>query len=148
MAPFKALFPLDGSEQTFKAVETGLQVLSGVKDAQATFLVVISKKLRDMPASAREHLTDDDDDEVFIRDDEAQEVIDQAKAIAKKAKFAKVEGKIAIDDVKRAILAEAGKHHVLVMHRLDRDEKREHSHNSLTEALAREALCDVWLINA
>lgn len=142
----KALFPLDGSEETFRTVELGCQRLAAVKDARATFVVVISKNLRDMPEEAAEHLKYDDEDEVFIRDDEAQAVLQKAEAIAKKHKLAKPQSKVLVGKVMDAILAEAKSHDVLVMHRMDRVELKEKMRGGVLEKLCRSAPCDVWLV--
>lgn len=143
----RALFPLDGSAPTYEAVEGGLKRLADAKDAKATFLVVVSKQLRDMPEDAAEYLKYDDEDEVFIRDDEAQAVIDKALELAKKHKFKNASGKIVAGKVFDAILSEARQHDVLVMHRLDRAEFKEKIRGGILEKIARAAPCDVWLVN-
>lgn len=146
MPGVRALFPLDGSEPTFRAVERGLAMLARIKDAHATFLVVLNKNLRDMPADAAEYLTYDDEDEIFIRDDEAQAVLDKATAIAKKLKFTRTEAKTVTGKPYEAILSEAKKCEVLVMHRLDREEAEEKRRGGVLEKLCREAPCNVWLV--
>lgn len=146
MPGIRALFPLDGSEPTYRAVERGLQRLATVKDAQATFLVVLSKNLRDMPEEAVEHLKYDDEDEVFIRDDEAKAVLDKAAAIAKKFKLGKVTQKTLEGHVYDSILGETRQHDLLVMHALARDEVREKRRGGVLEKLCRNAACDVWLV--
>ena len=147
MAGLRLLFPLDGSDPTYQAVEGALRKAASLKDPEATFLVVMSKKLRDMPADAREHLEFDDEDELFIRDDEAKAVLQKAEAIAKKVKFPKASSKTVVGGVYDAILSEAKKHDVIVMHRMARDEFREHASGSILEKICRNAPCDVWLVN-
>lgn len=146
MPPVKALFPLDGSDATYSAVEGGIKILKDHKDSQATFLVVVSKHLREMPEEAVEHLKYDDEDELIIRDDEAQAVLKRAVEIAKLQQFARVNGKVIAGKVYDAILEEAKSHSVLVMHRLSRDERKEKIRGGITEKLCRNVPCDVWLI--
>jgi nucleotide-binding universal stress UspA family protein len=146
MAGTRALFPLDGSEPTYQAVEGGLKRMAGLKDARATFLVVVDEALRKMPKDAREYLEFDDEDELFIRDDEAKSVLAKAETLAKKHKC-KSESRIVSGRVFDAILAEAGKHDILVMHRLDREEHKEKARGGILEKLCRHAPCDVWLIH-
>lgn len=143
----RALFPLDGSEPTLKAVEAGLKRLALIKDATATFLVVASKNLRDMPEDAAEYLKYDDEDELIIRDDEANAVLEKAVVIAKRLKFANHAKKVVVGRVYDGILAEAKAHDVLVMHRLDRVEVREKMRGGILEKICRNSPCDVWLIN-
>ena len=142
----KALFPLDGSDETYAALERALKMLTPGKDHQATFLVVISKGLRDMPADAREHLEFDDEDELFVRDDEAKAVIARATQIAKQAKFLNVKGQTAVGKVKETIIKESAQHDLLVMHSLQRDEAAEKRRGSATEEIARQAACSVLLV--
>lgn len=146
MTGVRALFPLDGSDETYRAVQAGLQKLATMKDAQATFLVVLNQKLKEMPEDAREYLTYDDEDELFLRDDEAKAVLKKAQDFAKKAKFSRTAERVAEGRVYDAILAEAKRHDVLVMHRLKREERREKASGSITEKLCRNAPCDVWLV--
>lgn len=145
--PVRALFPLDGSEATYRAVEGGLKRLADVKDAQATFLVVLDAKIQSMPQDAREYLEFDDEDEIFVRPDEAKAVLDKAAAIAKKLKFTKTTGKTVTGEVFKTVLAEAKAHDLLVMHRLDRDEVDEKRRGGVLERICRNAPCDVWLVN-
>lgn len=142
----KALFPLDGSDVTFATVEKALRLLAGHKDAAATFLVVISKNLRDMPPEAREHLEYDDEDELFIRDDEAKAVLEKALAIAKKVKFANARGVALAGQVRNVVLSEAKKHDLLVMHALRRSEREDKQHGNMTEEIARASPCSVLLV--
>jgi nucleotide-binding universal stress UspA family protein len=142
----RLLFPLDGSAVTYAAVERTLAMFAAHPKASATFLVVISKALRDMPKEAREHLEYDDEDELFIRDDEAKAVLDKAAALAKKVKFPKSTGIVLAGKVKELILAESAKHDVLVMHHLEKDRRVEERRGSATEELARNAKCGVLLM--
>lgn len=150
MAPpvVKALFPLDGSETTYRTVEKGLQLLRGDPSSSATFLVVLAKNVRDMPPEAREHLEFDDEDELFIRDDEAKAVLNRAIEIAKKARFTNAKGIAIAGKVRDVILAEAKRHDLLVMHGLRRSEREDKKHGNMTEELARQAGCSVLLVRA
>lgn len=148
MTPLRVLFPIDGSEPTYQAVDGALGYLAGHPDAEATFLVVMSRKVKAMPEHAREHLTYDDEDEIFLRDDEVKAVFTKASGLAKNHRFAKVETRKVVGDVFEEILKAAHDHDVLVMHRLDPQERREKVRGSLTEKIARAAPCDVWLIDS
>lgn len=143
----RVLFPLDGSEATYRAVEAGLKKLAAVKDAQATFYIVLAKNVKNMPPDAREYLEEDEEDEIFLTDEEAARVIEKAQAIAKKLKFPKTSGKIIEGTPYEAILQEARSHDVLVMHGLDRDEFAEKMRGGMLEKLCRKAPCDVWLVH-
>src|SRR5687767_14947856 len=90
----KALFPLDGSDATYRALERGLQIIGADPKATVTLLVVMSKGLQEMPKEAREHLEFDDEDELFIRDDEAKAVIQKAQDIAKRLKIKDCKGHV------------------------------------------------------
>lgn len=142
----RLLFPLDGSEPTYRALEKGLQLIANDPKSTATLLVVMSRAFRDMPKEAREHLEFDDEDELFIRDDEANAVIQKGQEIAKKLKIQDCKGMILIGKPKETILSESKKHDVLVMHGLAKDEKAEKSRGSALEEIARNAPCSVLLV--
>lgn len=143
----KILFPLDGSEATYKTVDRALAILKPDKASTVTFLCVMSKGLRDMPEDAREYLEFDDDDEIFVREDEAKAVIKKAEEIAKKQNVAaKLIPLVCEGRVTDMILAEAKKNDLLIMHGLRRDEKEDRKHGNMTELIARAAGIDVLLI--
>ncbi len=143
----KILFPIDGSEATYRAVDRALGILKPDKTSTVTFLCVMSKGLRDMPEDAREYLEYDDEDELFLRDDEAKAAIKKAEDIAKKQKVAaKVVPLVRDGRVTDVILQEAKKNDLLVMHGLRRDEKEDRKHGNMTEMIARAAGVDVLLI--
>jgi nucleotide-binding universal stress UspA family protein len=142
----RVLIPLDGSGATYEAVERGLAKLAGVKDAQALFFIVIAKNVKNMPPDAREYLEEDEDDELFLTEEEAGAAIEKAQAIAKRVRFARSSGKIVEGQPYDAILKEARSHDVLVMHALDRDEYAEKMRGGVLEKLCRNAPCDVWLV--
>lgn len=144
----KALAPLNGTDRTFRAVETAMGILTRIPGVEITFLVVISKPLRDMPADAREYLEYDDEDTLFIRDDEADAVLRKAEAIAKRLKVTSYRLHRAIGDVQQTILAEAAAHDVLVMHGLSPNPKAEKKRGSAAEAIVRASPCHVLLVNA
>lgn len=147
MPGLRALFPLDGSESTLRAVERACARLATVKDAEAVFFVVLSKNVKNMPSDAREYLEDDETDELFVTEDEAAGVINKAKALAKKSRFTKTSGKIVEGSPYDAILREAEGYDLLVMHRLDRNESEEKQRGGVLEKICRASPCDVWLVN-
>ncbi|HEX9815760.1 MAG TPA: universal stress protein [Candidatus Thermoplasmatota archaeon] len=141
------LFPIDGSKETYTAVDRALGILKPGKESTVTFLCVMSKGLRDMPEDAREYLEYDDEDELFLRDDEAKAAIKKAEDIAKTQKIAaKVVPLVREGRVNDMILEEAKKNDLLVMHGLRRDEKEDRKHGNMTEMIARAAGVDVLLI--
>lgn len=142
----RILFPIDGSEATYRTVDRALQLLKPQKESSVTFLCVLSKGLRDMPEDAREYLEFDDEDEIFVRDDEAQAVLRKAEEIAKRHKVPAVASITRQGRVMSAILEEAKKHELLVMHGLRRDEKEDRKHGNMTEMLVRASGVDVLLI--
>lgn len=142
----RVLFPIDGSESTYKAVEQGLRIIGTSKGASATFLVVLSKALREMPPEAREYLEFDDEDEVFIRDDEAKAVLDRAAQIANQQKFSKFKTLALEGRPKETIVRESAKHDLLVMHAMRRSEREDRRHGNAIEEIARRAACDVLLV--
>lgn len=141
----KILFPIDGSEATYDAVDRALKLLKPGKDSAVTFLCVLSKKLRDMPADAREYLEFDDEDELFLRPDEAKTALAKAEDIARKLKIPNVKSVILEGEVEDVIRGQCRTHDLLVMHGLRRDEKEDKAHDSLVEPLARKAGIDVLL---
>lgn len=143
----KILFPIDGSEATYKTVERALGILKPGKESTVSFLCVLSKGLRDMPEDAREYLEYDDEDELFLRDDEAKAAIKKAEDIAKRLKVAaKTVPLVREGRVTDVILAEAKKNDLLVMHGLRRDEKEDRKHGNMTEMITRAAGVDVLLV--
>lgn len=144
----RALFLLDSSDSTYKAAEQGLRILGGTKDASATFLVVISKALCEMPAEAREYLEFNDEDEIFIRDDEAKAVLGRAAEIAKRRKFSKFQSLALVGKPMETIVRESAKHNLLVMHGLRRSEREDKRHGNVVEEIVRQAACDVLLVRS
>ena len=142
----KILFPIDGSEATYRTVERALKVLKPGKESTVTFLCVMSKGLRDMPEDAREYLEFDEEDELFLREDEARAAIKKAEDIAKKQQINGTKPLVREGRVTDVILEEAKKHDLLVMHGLRRDEKEDRKHGNMTEMIARAAGVDVLLI--
>jgi len=142
----KILFPIDGSEATYHTVERALKVLKPGKESTVTFLCVMSKGLRDMPEDAREYLEFDEEDELFLREDEARAAIKKAEDIAKKQQINGTKPLVREGRVTDVILEEAKKHDLLVMHGLRRDEKEDRKHGNMTEMIARAAGVDVLLI--
>lgn len=144
----KVLAPLDGSDATYRALERGLSVLGPHPGLHLTLLVVMDKSVQDMPAEAREHLEFDDEDEIFVREDEARAVIQKAQSIASKHRVNQVRGQVVSGTVKETILAHAAKHDVLLMHALDGNPKAAKRRGAATEDLARAAGCSVLLVRA
>lgn len=142
----KVLFPVDGSEATYKAVDRALTILRPGKESSVTLLLVLSKGLREMPPEAREYLEFDDEDELFIRDDEAKAALRKAEEIAKARKVPNVRSVAREGKVKQVILDECGKHDLLVMHGLRRSEREDRRHGNMVEEIARQSGIDVLLI--
>lgn len=145
MAEVKVLVPVDGSQATLRAIKNGLSRI--VMPARATFLLVMDKKLLDMPEEAREHLEWDDEDELFLREDEANAALDKAVAAAGKIKGLKIHREVVKADPLEAILKASRDHDVLLMHAMRRSERADRKTRSMTESIARQAECDVLLVH-
>lgn len=145
MPEVRVLVPVDGSEATLRAVGNGIKHIA--TPARVTFLVVMDKKFLDMPKDAREHLEWDDEDEIFLREDEANAALDAAVAKAEGVKGLKVHREVVKGDPLEEILTAARDHDILIMHAMRRSERADKKQRSLTEALARQAECDVLLVH-
>jgi nucleotide-binding universal stress UspA family protein len=146
MTALSILCPLDGSQETFEAVKRGLPMLAGKDGLNVTFLVVMDAKILGMPESAREHLEFDDEDEIFLREDEARAVLKKAEGLAAKVKGVKAKSVTVKGHVFDEIMAAARSHDVLLMHGLDATETHEKASGAMTERLARQAECAVLLV--
>lgn len=144
MSEVRVLVPVDGSDATLRAIENGLPRLAS--PARVTLLVVRDQKFLDMPEDAREHLEWDDEDEIFLREDEANAALDKAAAKAEGRKGVKIHREVVTGDPLEEILKAAADHDVLVMHTMRRSERADKKERSLTEALARQAESDVLLV--
>lgn len=137
----KVLFPLDGSERAFKAMEKALEVLHG-SQVQATLLVVM-QDFTGAPEDIVRQFEDDTEDEVFPNEQSALVVLKQAtKRMRRKGLEMKL--KMAQGNIVRNVIEESRGHDLLVMH-----SKRAAGfqlRSSRTKQIIRGAQCNILLM--
>ena len=134
----RVLFPLDGSEQGYAGLDRALELLPA-SSIHATLLVVL-QDFRGAPEDMVGMFEDDVDDEVFPTEDSGLLVLRQATKRLRE-KGVKMTLKLAKGKIAREILAEAGNHDLLVMHR-----GTHHRFFGGAMGLARKAPCSVLLV--
>lgn len=138
--PVRVLFPLDGSEPAYLAMEKALRVIPRDVPLEATVLVVL-QDFKGAPEDIVRMFEEDPDDEVFPTEDSALAVFREMRRrvgpLAGRAKFRIVQGKAG-----REILAAAQDHDLLVMHATTRGGFLSRG----SHRLARRSPCDVLLI--
>ncbi|MEK6975757.1 MAG: universal stress protein [Candidatus Thermoplasmatota archaeon] len=140
----KVLFPLDGSERAFQAMEAALDLLHG-SQVQATLLVVM-QDFRGAPEEMIKEFEDDTEDEVFPTQESAIVVLKQAtKRMRRKGLEMKL--KMAQGNIVKQIIAESKEHDLLVMHST-RPTKKFLLRSSRTKKVVRGAVCNVLLMQA
>ncbi len=142
----KALIPIDGSQQTYEAMDRALALLAGTPGLKVTLFNVTHEGFEDAP----EHLVDefeaDEDDEIFPTESSSWSALTQAAA-RPSCKGLNVETKVVKGKVVSCILAECESHDVLVMHRLGKSNWKDRLTLSQTERLVRTAPCSVLLVD-
>lgn len=138
--PVRILFPLDGSEPAYQAMEKALRVIPHNTAVETTVLVVL-QDFKGAPADLVRMFEEDHDDEVFPTEDSAREVFREMRrrvgTLAADATFRLAHGK-----AHREILAAARDHDLLVMHATTRGGLLSRG----SHRLARRSPCDVLLI--
>lgn len=142
----KVLVPLDGSERSFVAMEKALAMLKPAKPT-VTLLCVQEEGLEHSSEDVVQVFDQDEDDEVFPNEASAERMLAVAAERAKEAAGLKVSTRTVAGGVRKAILAEAEGHDLLVMHRLDPSGLKDKLRASATEALARKSRCSVLLVD-
>ena len=143
----RALFPLDGSEASYAALDRGLALLKAVPGLQVTLLNVMQEGFERPadPEFVRETFDADEHDEVFPTRASSERALARGLEIARKhgvAARAKGEFGRPHDE----ILKEAAHHDVLVMHALPQGGLLGTMKGGGTEKLARAAPCAVLLV--
>jgi nucleotide-binding universal stress UspA family protein len=136
-ATLKVLFPLDGSEPAYAAMQKALAMMPMAK---ATILVVM-QDFKGASEDMVKQFEEDEDDEVFPTQDSAWQVFKEIRRRIS-AEVPQVSFKLAKGRADREILAEAAHHDLLVMHATSRGGLRARG----SHRLARHAPCDVLLI--
>ena len=140
----KVLFPLDGSERAYQAMEAALELLKG-STVQATLLVVL-QDFTGAPEDMVKAFEDDTEDEVFPTQESAIVVLKQAtKRMRRKGLEMKL--KMAQGDIVKQVIAESKAHDLLVMHS-QRPTKRFLLRSSRTKKIVRGSECNVLLMQA
>lgn len=138
----RVLFPLDGSDRGFAAMEAALEVLRP-HQVQATLLVV----LHDFKGAPEEMVTEfeeDTQDEIFPTEESAVVVLKQAtKRLRRKGLEMKL--KMAKGNIVKEIIAESAHHDLLVIHS-SRPSKRFRMRSSRTKKIIRGSICNVLLM--
>lgn len=110
----RVLFPLDGSQESYAGLQQALTYLPA--DGFHATLLVVMNDMRGASEDMVKQFEDDVDDEVFPTEDSALVVLRQATRSLREHGV-KLTLKIAKGNVRKEILAEAGGHDLLVMHR-------------------------------
>lgn len=139
----KVLFPLDGSERAFKAMEAALDLLRG-SQVQATLLVVM-QDFEGAPEDMIKEFEDDTEDEIFPTEASAIVVLKQAtKRMRRKGLEMKL--KMAQGNIVKQVIAESKEHDLLVMH--SKRAKGFQLRSSRTKKIIRGAQCNLLLMQA
>jgi nucleotide-binding universal stress UspA family protein len=143
----RALFPLDGSEASFQALDRGLALLKGLSHLEATVFNVMQEGFESAgdPAYVAETFEADEGDEVFPTEASSQRVLAKAIGIAKRHGL-QVKAKGEVGKPVEEILREAAHHDLLVLHALGPSNLRDALKGSRSEHLARHAPCHVLLV--
>lgn len=144
----RALFPLDGSEASYQALDRGLALLKGTPRLDVTVFNVMQEGFESAgdPELIEETFEADEQDEVFPSEASSQRVLAKAIELARKHGIA-VKAKGEIGRPVEEILKEAAFHDVLVMHALGPSSLRDAVKGSKSEHLVRHAPCSVLLVH-
>jgi nucleotide-binding universal stress UspA family protein len=145
----RVLFPLDGSEVSYQALERGLAMLRGAPGLEVTLFNVMQEGFETAgdPQLVEETFEADEEDEIFPSEASSQRVLAKALAIAQKLGIA-AKAKGEMGKPHEEILREAAHHDLLVMHALGPGGLRGKLAGGGTEHLARHAPCSVLLVRA
>lgn len=143
----RALFPLDGGEASFQALDKGLTLLRGLPKLEVTLFNVMQEGFEEPtdPEFVQETFEADEQDEVFPSEASSQRVLARALGIAKEHGIAaKAKGEMGRPH--EEILQEAQHHDLLVMHAPSPSGLRDALRGSGLEKLMRHAPCSVLLV--
>lgn len=140
----RALFPLDGSDRSFVAMERALILFKGTPGLEVTLFNVMQKGFETAPEETVAEFDSDEDDEVFPTEQSSLRMLSRAAELCKKHGVAARE-KVVKGRVSDEIIRETASHDVVVMHSLDRKGLGEVLRGSKTEYIARHAKCLVML---
>lgn len=140
----RALFPLDGSERGYAAMEAALDLLHPAK-VEATLLVVLSD-FKGAPPEVIQEFEEDTEDEIFPSEDSAVVVLRQCTQRLRR-KGLELRLKVAKGNVVQEIAAESANHDLLVLHS-SRATQRFRLRSRRTKAIVRAAKCNVLLMQA
>ena len=141
----RVLFPLDGSERSFRAMDKALDVLKGAP-AQVTILVVRQEGFDHAPPEVIEKFEADMEDEIFPTEQSAVEVFRHATARVRKRGI-QLRLKIVKGSVMREIVNETRNHDLMVMHSMAKWGKLARFKRTRTEPIARRSHCSVMLVS-
>src|SRR5207245_2231309 len=108
----RVLFPLDGSEPAYRALETAMRTLPTPASVQATVLVVL-QDFRGAPPDLLEMFKDDPHNELFATAECAEQVF---REVRRRLGPVRIQWRTATGKPHREILAAAKDHDLLVMH--------------------------------
>ncbi|HVL88238.1 MAG TPA: universal stress protein [Candidatus Thermoplasmatota archaeon] len=143
----RILVPLDGSDRSFRALETGLLRLAGAPGLSVTLFTVVHKGFEGAGEDAIARFDEDEQDEIFPTEESARRMLERARQACAKLGVPAVE-RVVVGSYYDEILRESAQHDLLLMHRLDPGEVREKLRGSRTERLARNARTSVLLVDA
>lgn len=142
----RVLAPLDGSEQSDRALERGLRLLARVGKVQVTVLNVIHESFRELPEHLREAMELKPEMEVHTEFSEAKRTADRGVAIAKGLGL-EATPRIAQGKPVDEILKLSAEHDLLLVHSLGTSQTKEVLRGSKTERIVRHAKCDVLVVH-
>lgn len=143
--PLRLLFPLDGSERSFRALERALGMFRGAPGLDLTLLNVMQEGFEGAPEHVVEQYDADEEDEIFPTEASSKRMLAKAQEMCRQAGCAAHE-RVVRGKVYDEVLKESARHDVLVMHALDRSQIKETLRGSQTEKIARNAKCSVLVV--
>ena len=143
-AGLRVLAPLDGSEQSFVALERGLRLLARLGAPEVTVLNVIHASFKDVPPDVLEAM-DLQDEEIHTGLHEARATVDRGAQIAEKFGVTAAR-KIVQGKPFEEIMKLSAEHDLMIVHSLDVSQAKEVLRGSMTEKIVRNARCDILVV--
>ncbi len=140
----RVLAPLDGTQESFDALQSGLGLLAGCKPT-VTLLVVMQEGMDSAPDDVKQAFDDDEDDAIFPSVESADRVLDEGQARCAAAGVATVERLCLEGKARDVILEQAAAADVLLMRALQKSNLRDRLRMASSEYLVRRAPCAVLL---
>lgn len=141
----KALFPLDGSEASYRAFRRGLEMLKGHGSLRAVAFNVRQPGFDGASEDAVQRFDEDEHDEVFPTLASSERCLARAKEIAGELGLS-IDTKSAVGVPYETILEESKGYDVIVIHALSKSNLRDLLRGSTSEKLVRNAPTSVLVV--